>query len=264
MLSSEEGRVLTAKMLAEAHSAAHITSSGKPFLIYGTAWKKDETSRYVFEAVHAGFRFIDTACQPKHYNEPGVGAGWLAAANDLGLSRSDIFLQTKFTPYPGQDPNKCPYDPRSPLEEQVKVSIATSLKNLQTDYIDSYVMHSPYETVEETMIVWRVMESLVDEGKARRIGISNCYDINKLTAVYEQARIKPSVVQNRFTSDLRFDPEIRKFCKEHGMWYQSFWTLTASRHALGLPEVAHLAEEKGLTPQTCKCSLRHGLSIALL
>ena len=57
----------------------------KPHLIYGTAWKKDDTARYVSEAVKAGFRFIDTACQPKHYNEPGVGNGWTAAAQELGL-----------------------------------------------------------------------------------------------------------------------------------------------------------------------------------
>jgi len=69
----------------------------KPHLVYGTAWKKEETARLVSEAVKSGFRFIDTACQPKHYNEAGVGNGWTAAAQELGLSRSDIWLQTKFT-----------------------------------------------------------------------------------------------------------------------------------------------------------------------
>jgi len=53
--------------------ASTIIQSGRPFLIYGTAWKKQETARLVSEAIHAGFRFIDTACQPKHYHEPGVG-----------------------------------------------------------------------------------------------------------------------------------------------------------------------------------------------
>ena len=59
---------------------------------------KNETARLVSDAVKAGFRFIDTACQPKHYNEAGVGDGWKAAAEELGLSREDGWLQTKFTP----------------------------------------------------------------------------------------------------------------------------------------------------------------------
>jgi hypothetical protein len=45
----------------------------QPHIIYGTAWKKDDTADLVYDALHAGFRYIDTACQPKHYDEPGVG-----------------------------------------------------------------------------------------------------------------------------------------------------------------------------------------------
>jgi diketogulonate reductase-like aldo/keto reductase len=247
MLSRQENR---AAMFAEAHSAAQIVSHGKPFLVYGTAWKKEDTARYVMEAVQAGFRFIDTACQPKHYNEAGVGDGWKAAAQELGLSRQELFLQTKFTPYPGQDPNNVPYDPTAPLEEQVRTSLAVSLQNLHTDFLDSLVLHSPMDTVEDTMVVWRVMESFVDEGKVIRLGISNCYDYNQFRTIYQEARIKPSVLQNRFYAQSNFDTELRKFCKEHKIWYQSFWTLTANRNALALAEVKELAEAKGLTPQT--------------
>jgi diketogulonate reductase-like aldo/keto reductase len=247
LLSSKETRY---NHMAAAHSAARIVTNGKPFLVYGTAWKKENTARFVSEAVHAGFRFIDTACQPKHYNEAGVGDGWSAAAIELGLERSDIFLQTKFTPYPGQDPNNVPYDPSAPIEEQVRTSLQVSLKNLRTEYLDSLVMHSPMDTIEDTMKAWRVMESFVDAGKVKRLGMSNTYDYQKFTTIYQQARIKPSVLQNRFYADSNFDTELRKFCKEHGIWYQSFWTLTANRHALALPEVKQLAEQKGLTPQT--------------
>lgn len=250
LLRSQDAEQGTLRLLAEAHSAAHITAAKKPFLVYGTAWKKENTARFVFDAVHAGFRFVDTACQPKHYHEPGVGEGWKAAAQDLGLSRDDIFLQTKFTPFPGQDPNKCPYDPNSPIEEQIHVSLETSLKNLKTDYLDSYVMHSPYDTVEETMQAWRVMETFVDQGKVRRLGISNCYNYQKFMAIYQQARIKPSVLQNRFYADSNFDTDLRKFCKEHDIWYQSFWTLTANIRALQSAEVKELAEAKSLSPQT--------------
>ena len=46
-----------------------------PQVFYGTAWKKDQTAALVKLALQTGFRAIDTACQPKHYNEPGVGKG---------------------------------------------------------------------------------------------------------------------------------------------------------------------------------------------
>jgi diketogulonate reductase-like aldo/keto reductase len=46
-----------------------------PPIFYGTAWKKEKTSELVELAIKAGFRAIDTACQPKHYNEAGVGEG---------------------------------------------------------------------------------------------------------------------------------------------------------------------------------------------
>eukprot|EP00545_Synedropsis_sp_CCMP1620_P012008 CAMPEP_0119004744 /NCGR_PEP_ID=MMETSP1176-20130426/1324_1 /TAXON_ID=265551 /ORGANISM="Synedropsis recta cf, Strain CCMP1620" /LENGTH=351 /DNA_ID=CAMNT_0006956489 /DNA_START=89 /DNA_END=1144 /DNA_ORIENTATION=+ len=250
LLTRQEARRVSSSLFVEGSSASHILSQEKSFLVYGTAWKKDDTARYVMEAITAGFRFIDTACQPKHYNEAGVGNGWKAAAAELGLERQDLFLQTKYTPFPGQDPNNVPYDPKAPLEEQVQKSVAVSLHNLQTDYIDSLVLHSPMDTIEETMVVWRAMESFVDEGKVLRLGISNCYDYVKFTSLYEQARIKPSVLQNRFHEQSNWDTELRKFAKQNKVWYQSFWTLTANRNALGTPAVKELAEAKGLTPQT--------------
>lgn len=236
--------------MVSAHSVSQLVAAGKPFLVYGTAWKKEDTARYVSEAVHAGFRFIDTACQPKHYNEAGVGNGWTAAAQELGLQRSDLFLQTKFTSYDGQDPNNVPYDHTAPIQEQVRQSLQVSLKNLRTDYLDSLVMHSPLDTIEHTMEAWRVMESFVDDGKVRHLGISNCYDYEQFTTIYNQARIKPSVLQNRFYAESNFDTQLRAFCKKHDIWYQSFWTLTANRNALALAEVEELAKVKNLTPQT--------------
>lgn len=116
--------------------------------------------------------------------------------------------------------------------------------------MDSLVLHSPMQDFEDTMAVWREFEGFVDKGLVRRIGISNCYDYHTFTSLYEQARIKPAVLQNRFYSDSNFDTELRAFCKEHGIWYQSFWTLTANRDALATKEVREWADSKGLTPQT--------------
>lgn len=231
-------------------SAASVVSARQPFIVYGTAWKKERTAELVEQAVKAGFRFIDTACQPKHYNEAGVGEGWTNAAKELNLDRRDIFLQTKFTSLDGQDPNNIPYDKTLPLEEQVKQSLDVSLTNLKTTYLDSLVMHSPEPTVEDTMRVYRTMESFVEDGRVKRLGISNCYDYEKFTTIYEQAKVKPSVLQNRLYEDSNFDTELRQFCKEKGIWYQSFWTLTANRHALATDAARDWAAKKSLNPQT--------------
>ena len=143
--------------------------AAKPHLIYGTAWKKDETASLVSEAVKAGFRHIDTACQPKHYNEAGVGIGWTKAAKELGLTRKDLWLQTKFTPIGGQDPENVPYDSSKPINEQAQESLQVSLQNLQTDYLDSWVLHSSPGNFEDLMRVWEVMEEAVDKEKVKKI-----------------------------------------------------------------------------------------------
>ncbi|KAL3909947.1 MAG: hypothetical protein SGILL_007887, partial [Bacillariaceae sp.] len=233
---------------AHAYSAKQLVD--KPHLVYGTAWKKENTAKNVHDAIVAGFRFIDTACQPKHYNEAGVGNGWTAAAQELGLSRGDVWIQTKFTPYSGQDPDNLPYDPELPVADQARKSLEVSLKNLHTDYLDSWVLHSPYEHFEDTMKVWRVFEEAVDSGKVKQIGISNTYDMDALGTLYQQARHKPKVLQNRFYAETNFDMELRRFCQNRDMKYQSFWTLTANRKALATAEVSELAKAKGLTPQT--------------
>ncbi|MBK24678.1 MAG: aldo/keto reductase [Halobacteriovorax sp.] len=213
-------------------------------LIYGTAWKKERTAELVELALKTGFKGVDTACQPKHYNEPGVGEG---IANS-GIKREDLFLQTKFTSIAGQDPETIPYDPSAPLEAQIKKSLETSLVNLKTDYLDSLVMHSLMNSFEETLEGWKVMESFVRDGKVRQLGISNCYDDEYFKALYEKTELKPAVLQNRFYADSGYDVELRAFCKDKGITYQSFWTLSANPHILEGQTVMDLAKKYGTTP----------------
>lgn len=80
--------------------------------------------------------------------------------------------------------------------------------------------------------------------------MSNCYDLDVFRTLYQQARHKPAVLQNRFYAESNFDTELRRFCKDRGIKYQSFWTLTANRKALASPEVNQSASSKELTPQT--------------
>jgi len=220
-----------------------ITSGSQiriPRIIYGTAWKKTATADLVSLAIQNGFRGIDTACQPKHYDEAGVGAG-VAANLKQGLKRADFYLQTKFTPLSGQDPNRIPYDPMASPADQVSQSVAASLRNLQTDYLDCVLLHSPMPTMAETLFVWRALESFADSGNIRRLGISNCYDLTELEQLYEGARIKPAVIQNRFYADTHYDRAIRAFCGQHHIIYQSFWTLSANPHLLAHKTITALA-----------------------
>ena len=131
-------------------------------LIYGTAWKEDETRRLVGLALAAGFRAIDTANQRKHYAEAAVGDA-LADAYAAGIvRREDLFLQSKFTHLGGQD-HRLPYDPRAPVAVQVRQSFESSLKHLHTDRLDSYVLHGPYYRGglgPEDWEVWAASEEL--------------------------------------------------------------------------------------------------------
>ncbi len=222
-------------------------STASPKIIYGTAWKKNDTARLVALALQTGFRAIDTACQPKHYDEAGTGAG-VAAGVASGLTRAELCLQTKFTPLSGQDPEQLPYDRNAPLPHQVAQSVARSLMNLQTDYLDSVLLHSPMPTLTQSRAVWRALEAFVDSGQIRRLGISNCYRLEDLQGLYEGARIKPAVVQNRFYADTNYDRGIRAYCEQHQITYQSFWTLSANPQVLAHKNITTPAATHRRTP----------------
>ncbi|KAJ3043596.1 hypothetical protein HDV00_004697 [Rhizophlyctis rosea] len=219
-----------------------------PRILYGTAWKKDRTTSLVVKAVLAGFRGIDTACQPKHYEEPLVGEAVQILSQQHNIPRSSLFLQTKFTSLDGQDPTRIPYDPKAPLTDQVHQSLTRSLQNLKTDYIDSLVLHSPMRTHTDTMTIWRVFEEFHEAKKVHHLGISNIYNPTALQRIYQEAKVKPSVVQNRFYADTEYDVEIRAFCREKGISYQSFWTLTGNPEVVGGSVVGEIAKRRKVTP----------------
>ncbi|MBY0541280.1 MAG: aldo/keto reductase [Campylobacterales bacterium] len=198
-----------------------------PNMIYGTAWKKENTTDLVFEALKQGFKGIDTACQPKHYREDLVGLG-LLKAYEIGIKREDIFLQTKFTPIDGQDQSNMPYLQSDEIEVQVEKSFETSKKNLKTNFIDAYILHSPVFPGSKLQKIWQKMEEFYDKKEVRALGISNCYDLDTLKFLYENAKIKPSIIQNRFYAQSGYDKEVRVFCKQNNITYESFWSLSAN------------------------------------
>ncbi|KAG8960316.1 hypothetical protein FRC03_006770 [Tulasnella sp. 419] len=211
-----------------------------PKIIYGTAWKKvwirlltqmskvlvllpfpqQRTTSLVVSAVLQGFRAIDTACQPKHYQEKLVGEALQTLYSEHGIKREDLFLQTKYTSIDGQDTSQpLPYDPTASITDQVLQSFQTSLSNLQTTYLDSYILHSPLRTLQLTMEAWRVLMNLQDEGKVRLIGISNAYDKRVLEEIIKEGRMIDTV-QNRWYEGNGWDAAVAQFCKEHGIYYQ--------------------------------------------
>ncbi len=219
-----------------------------PAFMYGTAWKKETTGDLVQLAVNAGFRAIDTANQLIHYNEALVGQALHKLAQQ-GFTRKSLFLQTKFTPVSGQD-HRTPYDPIAPITQQVEQSFQSSLEHLQTDYLDSYVLHGPYMRHglgKEDWEVWTALETLYQSGHTKMIGISNV-TAEQLRALCEKAKVRPMVVQNRCYAMFKWDQEVREICEAQGIIYQGFSLLTANPEVIRDQGVTKIAGRAGSSP----------------
>ena len=216
-----------------------------PSFMYGTAWKKEATTQLVQLAVAAGFTAIDTANQLIHYQEALVGEALQALAQQ-GVTRDRLFLQTKFTSTNGQD-HRTPYDASANLTTQVMQSFDSSLVHLHTDYLDSYVLHGPYQRQglgEADWEVWAAIEGLYQSGKTKMIGISNV-TAAQLTQLCAQARVKPMMVQNRCYAAFGWDREVRAICRTHGIIYQGFSLLTANQGIFADPAIRAIAQRLG-------------------
>ena len=214
-----------------------------PDFLYGTAWKEARTAALTELALRAGFRAIDTANQRKHYHEAGVGEG-LAAVYRAGIvTRADLFLQTKFTYQRGQD-HRLPYDPAAPLALQVAQSLASSLEHLDTDHVDSYVLHGPsdYDWTEADAEVWEAMRKERDAGRTRLLGVSNI-SLEHLEQMANAGAELPAFVQNRCFASTGWDREVRAFCDQNKIIYQGFSLLTANREVLQHPLLIDLAAQ---------------------
>lgn len=220
----------------------------EPYFVYGTAWKEEETSRLTRLALESGFRAIDTANQRKHYHEAGVGEALAGAIEDGLVERDELFLQTKFTYARGQD-HRIPYDEDAAFAEQVEQSFESSLEHLQTDYVDSYVLHGPSTRsglAEADREVWQKMEELLKSDRVGAIGVSNVTS-GQLEALIEWADHPPSYVQNRCFARTGWDWETRGICFDNGIVYQGFSLLTANARELNSPEVVEIAERHEAT-----------------
>lgn len=162
-----------------------------------------------------------------------------------------------------------PYKSDKSITCQVGDSLTRSLKNLRhvdsgpqtgttQPYIDCLVLHSPFPDIKQTKEAWRAMELHVPSF-VRTLGISNVYELDLLKEIYTFASTKPSVLQNRFYPATRYDAEVRAFCAENGITYQSFWTLTANPELLRSDVVGGLAAKAGVSEPVALYSLVLGL-----
>lgn len=142
----------------------------------------DRCEKAVAQALNAGYRLIDTAAC--YGNERAVGQ----AVADSGIPREEIFLVSKVWI---QDAGY----------EQTKQSFYKTLSNLQTDYLDLYLIHMPYGDYHGS---WRAMEELYEEGRIRAIGVCNFLP-DRLTDLILTHRITPMVNQI----------ELHPFCQQH-------------------------------------------------
>lgn len=176
------------------------------------------------DALLAGFRHFD--CAERYRNEREVGEALQVGLADAGTSREGIFVTTKLW-----NTNHRP--------ERVKPAFEASLARLRIKYLDLYLIHTPfafqpgeeqdprdrdgnvlYDSGVTLIDTWREMESLVDDGRCRAIGLADI-GLNKLVAIYELARIKPSVVQVEAHPYLP-ETELLEFCKGKGIILMAF------------------------------------------
>lgn len=239
------------------------TKQAIPTLLYGTAWKEDETQRLTELALAQGFRGIDTANQRKHYFEAAVGKGLQAAIGRGAVRRDDLFLQTKYTFQGGQD-HRLPYDAAAPIAQQVGQSLASSLEHLGVDALDSYLLHGPNQRPglgRNDWEAWHAMEAACDRGLTRQIGVSNV-TLEQLELLCSKARIPPRFVQNRCYAIAGWDRDVRQFCQQRGIVYQGFSLLTANRQVLADPQVVRIASQHGRTP--AQVVFRFALAVGML
>lgn len=217
-----------------------------PRLLYGTAWKEERTEGLTALALRSGFFGVDTANQRKHYAEAAAGKAVRAAIASGDLTRSQLFLQSKFTFRAGQD-QRLPYDPQAPVAEQVRQSFASTLEHFDTSYLDSFVLHGPTSRdglKSADVEAWRAIEALAAAGTTRFIGVSNV-SLAQLRELLKLAAVPPRFVQNRCYARNGWDGEVRRLCAEHGITYQGFSLLTANREELARRPVQALAERRG-------------------
>lgn len=188
-------------------------------------WKNKDEQECVSSikmALEAGYRHLD--CAQVYNNEQYLPLGIKAA----GLDRKDIFITTKI----GVQNFLC-----------VNKSFETSLKKLDTDYVDLLLLHFPVTILRHN--AWKHVEKIYKNGKAKSIGVSN-YTIKHLEQLLKDCEVRPAVNQVELHVFLQ-QPELLKYCKEQGIAVEAYSPLA---HGKGIDDkvLAEIAKKHGKTP----------------
>lgn len=193
-----------------------------PILGFGVFQVTDleECERSVYEAIRAGYRLIDTATA--YQNEEAVGK----AIEKSGVPREEIFVTTKLWI---QDAGY----------ESAKKAFEKSLKKLQLDYLDLYLIHQPYGDVYGS---WRAMEELYRDGKIRAIGVSN-FQLDRLMDLMVNNEVIPAVNQIE-THPFNQQIETQKFLQENNVQIESWGPFAEGKNNIFKNELLFLIAEK--------------------
>jgi diketogulonate reductase-like aldo/keto reductase len=203
-------------------------SGAIPALGFGTLIPDPVATRTATKAaLEAGFRALDAS--ERYRNETQVGEALQEVFQAGKIKRADVFVATKVW-----NNNHRP--------ERVKPAFEASLKRLQLDYADLYLIHTPfafqpgdeqdprdadgnviYDKGVTLLDTWKALESLVDEGKCKAIGLSDV-SLEQAKQIFEAARIKPAVVHVESHPYLP-EWELLDFCKKNGIVLQAFAAL---------------------------------------
>ena len=165
----------------------------------------DEAEASVSAALQCGYRLIDTA--NAYVNEKAVGR----AVNKSGVSREDIFLETKLWP--------SFYEQRDAVDK--------TLQRLGTDYIDLLLIHQP---AGNYLAGYKLMEKAYKAGKVKAIGLSN-FNTRQIQEILSQCEVKPAVLQTE-VHPYSQERELKKFLAEEGMVIQAWYPLGHGDKAL--------------------------------
>lgn len=158
-------------------------------------------------AIELGYRLIDTAIF--YRNEAVIGK----AVKESGIDRSDFFITSKI-------PKDEEY---TETNARVAHCVEKSLEALDMAYVDLYLIHFPLEENEENLRVWRVLESFVEKGLIKSIGVSN-FNADQLAYLIEHATIKPVV--NQFQSyPGKHNQALIDFCKANDVVPEAYQSL---------------------------------------
>ncbi|ACL61220.1 aldo/keto reductase [Methylobacterium nodulans] len=205
------------------HGEGELPAVGFGTLIPNSAATEQATK----VALDVGFRHLD--CAERYRNEDAVGSAMQEMFKSGAIKREEVFVTTKLW-----NTNHRP--------ERVRSAFEASCRRLQVDYVDCYLIHTPfafqpgdeqdprdehgqviYDREVTLLETWQALERLVDDGRCKSIGLSDI-SLEKLKEIFAPARIKPSVVQVESHPYLP-EWELLDFCREHGIVMQAFAAL---------------------------------------